>query len=218
MLKKLVIGILVVAMIAPFGIVAAIMGRTLWAHASGQHAYAEGQSGAVAAAGETRTACPFGLVNDPYPGACRRYVDRDGNGICDLSETPAAGAVAASEEACASSAAGEPQGQQGARLGQTAHTGTALVTAQGTVIALEPELEIMTAQGALHIGMGPSDYRQAQGFAPHLGDELLVIGFAEDGELKAIEAWNLTTGQKITLRQMNGQPMWSGQGRGRNRP
>lgn len=32
------------------------------------------------------TACPLGLVNDPYPGECRRYVDRNGNGICDLSE------------------------------------------------------------------------------------------------------------------------------------
>lgn len=31
-------------------------------------------------------ACPFGLVNDPYPGRCRRYVDRNGNGLCDLSE------------------------------------------------------------------------------------------------------------------------------------
>ncbi|MBN1399315.1 MAG: hypothetical protein JXA74_00665 [Anaerolineae bacterium] len=30
--------------------------------------------------------CPFGLVNDRYPGRCRRYVDRNGNGICDLSE------------------------------------------------------------------------------------------------------------------------------------
>ena len=32
------------------------------------------------------TACPLGLVNDPYPGECRRYVDNDRNGICDLSE------------------------------------------------------------------------------------------------------------------------------------
>lgn len=30
------------------------------------------------------TACPLGLVNDPFPGECRQYVDRDGNGICDL--------------------------------------------------------------------------------------------------------------------------------------
>jgi hypothetical protein len=31
-------------------------------------------------------ACPKGLVNDRYPGRCRLYVDRNGNGICDLSE------------------------------------------------------------------------------------------------------------------------------------
>lgn len=31
-------------------------------------------------------ACPRGLVNDPYPGRCRRYVDANGNGVCDLSE------------------------------------------------------------------------------------------------------------------------------------
>jgi hypothetical protein len=30
-------------------------------------------------------ACPKGLVNDPYPGRCRRYVDRDDDGICDKS-------------------------------------------------------------------------------------------------------------------------------------
>jgi hypothetical protein len=34
---------------------------------------------------ELCVACPHGLVNDPYPGRCRRYVDSDGDGICDLS-------------------------------------------------------------------------------------------------------------------------------------
>ncbi|MFO7698839.1 MAG: hypothetical protein R6X16_17030 [Anaerolineae bacterium] len=33
-----------------------------------------------------KTRCPYGLVNDPYPGKCRRYVDSNGNGFCDLSE------------------------------------------------------------------------------------------------------------------------------------
>lgn len=33
------------------------------------------------------TRCPRGMVNDPYPGRCRHYVDKNGNGICDLSET-----------------------------------------------------------------------------------------------------------------------------------
>ena len=33
------------------------------------------------------TRCPKGLVNDPYPGHCHHYIDRDGSGYCDLSET-----------------------------------------------------------------------------------------------------------------------------------
>ena len=33
------------------------------------------------------TACPYGRVNDRYPGECHRYTDTNGNGICDLSET-----------------------------------------------------------------------------------------------------------------------------------
>lgn len=33
------------------------------------------------------TRCPRGMVNDPYPGRCHHYVDKNGNGICDLSET-----------------------------------------------------------------------------------------------------------------------------------
>ncbi len=30
--------------------------------------------------------CPKGLVNDPYPGECPRYVDTDDDGICDHSQ------------------------------------------------------------------------------------------------------------------------------------
>jgi hypothetical protein len=31
--------------------------------------------------------CPYGLVNDPYPGRCGRYRDSNGNGYCDLSQS-----------------------------------------------------------------------------------------------------------------------------------
>jgi hypothetical protein len=41
----------------------------------------------AAASQRVATRCPRGLVNDPYPGRCRHYVDKNGNGICDLSET-----------------------------------------------------------------------------------------------------------------------------------
>jgi hypothetical protein len=35
--------------------------------------------------GQGGVACPRGVVNDPYPGQCRHYVDADGNGFCDYS-------------------------------------------------------------------------------------------------------------------------------------
>lgn len=38
--------------------------------------------------------CPFGLVNDSYPGECGRYVDTNNNQICDHSELAPATAVA----------------------------------------------------------------------------------------------------------------------------
>ena len=30
--------------------------------------------------------CPFGLEDDLYPGECKRYIDTDRDGICDLSQ------------------------------------------------------------------------------------------------------------------------------------
>ena len=32
--------------------------------------------------------CPFGEVNESYPGTCGRYTDTDNDDICDLSQTP----------------------------------------------------------------------------------------------------------------------------------
>jgi hypothetical protein len=36
--------------------------------------------------GACAAGCPYGLVNDPYPGQCPRYIDVTGDGICDLSQ------------------------------------------------------------------------------------------------------------------------------------
>jgi hypothetical protein len=30
--------------------------------------------------------CPYSLEDDPYPGECNRYIDTDGDGICDRSQ------------------------------------------------------------------------------------------------------------------------------------
>ena len=30
--------------------------------------------------------CPFGRIDDPYPGYCRLYTDQNSDGICDYSQ------------------------------------------------------------------------------------------------------------------------------------
>jgi hypothetical protein len=40
--------------------------------------------------GSCAASCPYGMVNDPYPGQCPRYTDLSGDGICDLSQATAA--------------------------------------------------------------------------------------------------------------------------------
>lgn len=37
--------------------------------------------------------CPYGTVNDPFPGQCPRYVDTNQNRICDHSESPSSGSL-----------------------------------------------------------------------------------------------------------------------------
>ncbi|MDI9623810.1 MAG: hypothetical protein QFX38_02860 [Methanothermobacter sp.] len=39
--------------------------------------------------GSCAASCPYGLVNDPYPGQCPRYTDLNGDGFCDFSQTSA---------------------------------------------------------------------------------------------------------------------------------
>lgn len=32
--------------------------------------------------------CPYGILNDPFPGQCPRYTDTNNDGICDHSQSP----------------------------------------------------------------------------------------------------------------------------------
>jgi hypothetical protein len=41
---------------------------------------------AMATSGSCAVSCPYGNVNDPFPGLCPRYTDLNGDGICDLSQ------------------------------------------------------------------------------------------------------------------------------------
>lgn len=86
------------------------------------------------------------------------------------------------------------------------------------VVLETAELFIETHSGeTVHVGLGPSHYRDGQGFVLSIGDNIQVLGYWEDDEFKAIQVTNLDSGERITLRDESGRPMWAGQGRGQNR-
>ena len=90
-------------------------------------------------------------------------------------------------------------------------------TVEGVVIETT-ELVIEThSDETVQVGLGPSAYREAQGFVLTVGDPVRISGYWEDDEFKAAHVENLDTGEAITLRDDSGRPMWAGQGRGQNR-
>ena len=52
--------------------------------------------------------CPKGLVNDPYPGACRRYIDTNGDSICDLSQSKPSDSTTTTALAVTTTTSGTP--------------------------------------------------------------------------------------------------------------
>jgi hypothetical protein len=112
---------------------------------------------------------------------------------------------------------GQGQGRGRAEGTQSEATPQELETIEGLVVETD-ELVIETSSGeTVQVGLGPSAYREAQGFVLETGENVRVSGYWEDDEFKATELENLTTGQSIVLRDATGRPMWAGQGRGRNR-
>lgn len=92
-----------------------------------------------------------------------------------------------------------------------------LETIQGTVVETN-ELVLQTADGlTVQVGLGPSEYRDNQGFTLNVNDTVRVTGYWEDDEFKATQVENLENGTSIVLRDTSGRPMWAGQGRGQSR-
>ena len=110
---------------------------------------------------------------------------------------------------------GQGQGGQGARAAEAGGQVEAAdwETVEGAVVETV-ELVVQMADGqTVQVGLGPSHYRESQGFALEVGDRVKVSGYWEDGEFKAMQVENLDTGDSIVLRDLSGRPMWAGQGR-----
>jgi hypothetical protein len=112
---------------------------------------------------------------------------------------------------------GNGQGSGGSGQG----TGTGLASAydwltlEGTVVTVDEDaLVIETADGELLIDGRAWAYALEQGFATQAGHEMTVTGFWEDGEFKAAEIVDVDSGESVSVRDQDGRPYWSGQGRG----
>ncbi|MBN1429565.1 MAG: hypothetical protein JXB07_14420 [Anaerolineae bacterium] len=119
---------------------------------------------------------------------------------------------------------GNDQGQgtgrgQGNASGE--QTGAALsnadeLTYQGIAVTVNnTEMVIEAGANELVLVEGRAwAYALEQGMDAQVGHTILIMGFVEDGEFKAISLENLTTGQHIAVRDASGRPLWSGGRRG----
>ncbi len=202
MLKKIVIGALVVVVIGAIGVgvIDAAQGKTL---------AAQGRSvAAQTAAAQTvpQPAAQANVTNGQAAGNGQGY--RGG-------QNQAQGQTANQ---------GQGQGYRGGQgaggQGQTTNPNpgtpqanvTEWVTVKGTVNSFDGVgVSLTTTEGApLWVQFGQSRYVSAQGVTFSAGDQLTVNGFYENGQYQAGTVTNDTTGQTLTLRETTGRPLWAG--------
>jgi hypothetical protein len=113
---------------------------------------------------------------------------------------------------------GQAAGGQGQAQNPNAGTPQANVTdwttVTGTVNSFDGVgVSLTTTDGApLWVQFGQSRYVTAQGVTFTAGDHVTVSGFEENGQFQAGTVTNDTTGQTLNLRDATGRPLWAGGG------
>lgn len=93
---------------------------------------------------------------------------------------------------------------------------TEWLTVEGAVLTVDTSTMVIDAasEGEIVVEGRPWSYAVEQGFAAQVGEEVRLVGFYEDGEFKAGQIENLSTGLGVILRDESGRPGWAGNGRG----
>jgi hypothetical protein len=118
--------------------------------------------------------------------------------------------------------AGQGQGSQGQGSvdapGDGTGTGQAQVdewlTLQGTVASVTSDELVVQTTGGEQVLMDGRPWRFAQeaGFSAQAGDQLVLVGFYEDGDFEVGQIENLASGQVVPIRDEDGRPLWAGRG------
>ncbi|MGD8457696.1 MAG: hypothetical protein PVF83_15040 [Anaerolineales bacterium] len=90
------------------------------------------------------------------------------------------------------------------------------VTINGTLIAYQRgSMTVSTAEGRLiSFQTGQPRFFAEQGVTFAVGDEVIVLGFYQDGQFLAGDITQVSTGLRVMLRDPNGRPLWAGPGNG----
>lgn len=188
MLKKIVVGALVVVVMGAVGvgIIDAAQGKTLAAQAvAAQSNGANAQGAAVNGQGQG-----YGRGGQGQGQGQGRGQQGNGNGAGGQGQTT-------------NPNPGTPQANV-----------TTWTTVKGTVNSFDGVgVSLTTEAGApLWVQFGQSRYVSAQGVTFNAGDHVTVNGFTENGQYQAGTVTNDTTGQTLNLRDATGRPLWAGGG------
>lgn len=93
------------------------------------------------------------------------------------------------------------------------------LTVSGEITALDQAgVTLKTDDGqTMLINLGPSWFWESRGQFLEVGQQVTVRYFSDDGHLKAGEVTVDSTGERLVLREEDGQPVWAGRGQGRDR-
>jgi hypothetical protein len=203
MLKKIVVGALIVVVIGAVGvgIIDAAQGKTL---------AAQGRSVVTQNAVVQDTAQT--AVQPQGVGGGQEQGYRGGqNQSADQAATQAQGQGQGYRGGQGQSANGQSQ-TQNPNPGTPQASVAEWVMVKGTVNSFDGVgVSLTTDDGAsLWVQFGQSRYVSAQGVTFTAGDHLTVNGFYENGQYQAGTVTNDTTGQTLNLRDSTGRPLWAG--------
>jgi len=90
------------------------------------------------------------------------------------------------------------------------------VTINGSLIAFQGgTMTLSTAEGDLiSFSTGQPRFFANQGVALQVGEDLVVVGYEDNGQFVAGEITQVSTGLRVMLRDPNGRPLWAGPGNG----
>jgi hypothetical protein len=199
MLKKIVVGALIVVLVGAVGvgIIDAAQGRTLAAQGRSVAAQSTAVQPAVAQSNGATSQAAVGNGQGYGRGGGQDQGQAQGQGQGHQGNGNGVGG----------------QGQtQNSNPGTPQANVTTWLTVKGTVNSFDGVgVSLTTDEGApLWVQFGQSRYVSAQGVTFNAGDHLTVNGFEENGQFQAGTVVNDTTGQTLNLRDTTGRPLWAG--------